>query len=171
MKVNMHLLVICVLGTALQNCAKTTTGTRKPVLTNMFKEIKGEHDFDKEMSSGKSVIIKFYTPWCGFCKSMEKPYKAVANKYKHHISFIKINADLDENKAIAKRFNVTAFPTIVTKIVTVDVGAMTKEELDEKAAFILEMLGKKLDIPQQKKSCGSDCNNKTKEIKICAAKN
>lgn len=153
MKLNIHLLILGICMIAATNHAVTTI-KKKPILNNMFKEIKGVHDFEKEMSSPKSVVIEFYTPWCGFCKSMEKPYKEVAHKYKQHISFIKINADLEENKPIAQRFNVTSFPTIVTKIVTIDVGAMTKEELDEKAAFMLDMMGKRLSEskPKTKKS-------------------
>jgi thiol-disulfide isomerase/thioredoxin len=150
-----HVIALCAFFmfdiTGAANKIKQTKKTNVAPTSKEFvcKEIKGIAAFEKALSSGKSLIIEFYTPWCGFCKSMEKPFKSVAKKYGSQLTYLKINADLEENKPIVERFNVTAFPTIVTQIVLIEPGSMTEEELDNLSTQVLEMTGKKAPAPQE----------------------
>jgi thiol-disulfide isomerase/thioredoxin len=64
----------------------------------------------------KMIFVDVYTDWCGPCKEMDKfifPQEEVGNKY--NISFVnyKLNAEKGEGKELAKRFNISAYPTFL----------------------------------------------------------
>lgn len=46
----------------------------------------------------KDVLLMYYTPWCGFCKSIKPIYLALADHYKTsmHIRIARINADVND---------------------------------------------------------------------------
>ncbi len=67
-------------------------------------------------SSGKLIMIDFYTDWCGWCKKLDAdtyPAPAVVKASEQFIP-IKLNAEKDaEGIRLAKKFNVTGFPTVL----------------------------------------------------------
>jgi protein disulfide-isomerase-like protein len=58
------------------------------------------------------ALIKFYAPWCTHCKKLEPVFDELAQYVGSdgHMQVIKVNAV--QNKACAKEFNVTKYPTI-----------------------------------------------------------
>lgn len=60
------------------------------------------HDIEDSMEKEvKPILVKLETPWCGYCKVMDKkvyPYKKVKNELVQNYYYIKFNAE--ENQTI-----------------------------------------------------------------------
>lgn len=61
--------------------------------------------------SGKKGMIMFEAPWCGYCKQLAPIYEKTANTL--GTSFPLFYVDCDKNKAIANKFNINSFPTVM----------------------------------------------------------
>ncbi|KAF0989602.1 hypothetical protein HZS_2354 [Henneguya salminicola] len=75
----------------------------KTVVAKNFDEIV----FDKE----KDVLIEFYAPWCGHCKSLAPIYEELATLLKSEKRLIIAKMDATANE-VHKDFGVQGFPTI-----------------------------------------------------------
>lgn len=63
---------------------------------------------------GETTLVKFFAPWCGHCKHLEPEYKGAADMLsKDGMKVMQVNVDDGENKSIAKKFNVTGYPTML----------------------------------------------------------
>ncbi len=82
---------------------------------------------NKVIKNGK-VMIKYYTPWCGGCNSIENFYLKLPSKYSN-IKFYQVDAS--NNKKLTKYFDVEAVPTFYyyegIKLVGTVVGADTDQ--------------------------------------------
>jgi len=56
------------------------------------------------------TVIDFYANWCVPCKTLE-PYLEEFQKMYSNINFIKIN--IDNEKEMAEKYNISVLPTIV----------------------------------------------------------
>ena len=67
-------------------------------------------------STGKLVMIDFYTDWCGWCKKLDSdtyPAPAVVKESERFVP-IKLNAEKDaDGIRLAKKFSVSGYPTIL----------------------------------------------------------
>ncbi len=73
----------------------------------------------KSESINNNSVLIFYAPWCGYCKKSMPEFKKAAQAEN---GIMLVNADLDENKSLAKKYNVKGFPTIVRGDGTVYTG-------------------------------------------------
>jgi len=69
--------------------------------------------FDDFVATHKSVLVKFYAPWCGHCKTMKPIFNSVAKTLKEEnsegiIAFV----DCTVEKELGSRFGIKGFPTI-----------------------------------------------------------
>nr|QOJ52477.1 protein disulfide isomerase [Meloidogyne incognita] len=77
-------------------------GDLKVVVAKNFKELVTDSD--------KDVLIEFYAPWCGHCKSLAPKYEQLAEKMaKEDVIIAKCDATAND---VPPRFDVKGFPTI-----------------------------------------------------------
>jgi thiol-disulfide isomerase/thioredoxin len=68
----------------------------------------------KAKAQNKLVFVDVYTSWCGPCKRMATqtfPQKEVGDFFNAHFICYKIDAEKGEGIAVAKKYEVTSFPT------------------------------------------------------------
>jgi protein disulfide-isomerase A6 len=69
--------------------------------------------FDKiVLDPTKDVLVEFYAPWCGHCKSLAPVYERVAKTFRRDKDVVIANIDADKYRDIGSRFSVQGFPTI-----------------------------------------------------------
>jgi protein disulfide-isomerase-like protein len=73
----------------------------------MEKEV-DEDNIEEILSTDKPSLIFFYAPWCGHCKNAMPQYQEVMKAAKDKAFKI----DCESHKDIARKYNITGFPTI-----------------------------------------------------------
>lgn len=71
-----------------------------------------EANFEAEvLKSDKPVIVDFYAPWCGPCKTMEPIMTTLAKRHAGNVKIGKIN--FDENKKLVEKYQVNGIPYLI----------------------------------------------------------
>lgn len=90
-------------------------------------------EFEETINENETVIVDFYAEWCFPCIMLAPVIEELASKLKK-IKFVRMN--VDENKQISARFNITSIPCLVVfkkgKEVGRITGALPQEVLEEK---------------------------------------
>lgn len=89
-------------------------------------------NFENEvLKSTVPVLIDFWAPWCGPCRSVAPVIEEISNEVTGKAKVGKIN--VDEELELAQQFKVTSIPTIIAfkdgKVVNKTVGFRDKKEL------------------------------------------
>lgn len=113
--------------------------------TDLIKDV-SEADFMAEvveMSQTVPVIVDFWAPWCGPCKTLGPQLEAAVTKAGGAVRMAKVN--VDENQMIAGQLRVQSIPTVYAfwqgQPVDAFQGAVPPSEIDAFVAKLVELSG------------------------------
>ena len=111
-----------------------------------------QENFHQIVSGNNMVIVDFWAPWCGPCRSFAPAYEAASEKYPD-VVFAKINTE--EQQALAGYFQIRSIPTLMIFrekiIIFAQPGALPVSALDQviEKAKALDMDEVRRDIEAQ----------------------
>ena len=75
------------------------------------KEV-SDSSFDGDiLKSSVPVLVDFWAPWCGPCRSVAPIVEDLASQYAGKLKVAKIN--VDESTEVAMRYQITSIPTFI----------------------------------------------------------
>lgn len=69
-----------------------------------------KENFNSYVEDNQLLIIDFWAPWCGPCRSFAPTYEAVSEQYED-IIFAKVNTE--EQQELASTFGIRSIPTLM----------------------------------------------------------
>ncbi len=69
-----------------------------------------QENFHQVVSENSMVLVDFWAPWCGPCRSFAPAYEAASEKFPD-VVFAKINTE--EQQALAAHFQIRSIPTLM----------------------------------------------------------
>ncbi|XP_064398536.1 uncharacterized protein LOC135345112 [Halichondria panicea] len=67
---------------------------------------------DIVLDTNKNVLVEFYAPWCGHCKSLAPVYEEVGAAFSREDECVVAKLDADAHRSTAEKFSISGFPTI-----------------------------------------------------------
>ena len=97
----------------------------------------GMKDFQQTVEKGGIVLVDWWAPWCGPCRSFAPNFEAVAEA-NPDVTFAKV--DTDEEQELAGAFQIRSIPTLMVfrdkVLVFSQAGALPKSVLEELLAKV-----------------------------------
>lgn len=88
-------------------------------------------NFDSVVNGSLPVLVDFWAPWCGPCRSLSPIVDEVAEELAGKITVAKCN--VDDNQDLAMKFGVMSIPTLIVfkngEEIDRSVGALPKARL------------------------------------------
>jgi len=114
-----------------------------------------QNDFESTINNSGIVIIDFWAPWCGPCRSFAPTYESVSESHKD-IVFAKVNTE--DEQELAASFQIRSIPTLMIfrdqVILYSEAGMLSAPQLEELITKVREVdmakVREEIDAQQQK---------------------
>ena len=67
--------------------------------------------FQQWMQEGKTVLVDYWAPWCGYCRRIGPAYDKIAEEYGDRLVVAKVN--IDEEPQLTEAQGVEVIPTLI----------------------------------------------------------
>ncbi|KAG8378255.1 hypothetical protein BUALT_Bualt08G0118600 [Buddleja alternifolia] len=94
---------------------------------------------DMVFNSGKNVLLEFYAPWCGHCKSLAPILDEVAASFQNDADVLIAKIDATANDIPQDTFDVKGYPTLYFKSAT---GDLVQYDGDRTKTGIIDFINK-----------------------------
>ena len=102
-------------------------------MSNVIEVNNNDEFVTKVINSSKPVLVDFWAEWCGPCKQLAPLVEEASEEFKDSLSVCKM--DVDSNRETAAKYGIRSIPTLMIfengKLVGTEIGALTKQQLDE----------------------------------------
>ena len=103
---------------------------KEPSMSALVIELT-DQDFDGQIGQNIPVLVDFWAPWCGPCRSVAPVLEKLAADYQGRLIVAKMN--VDENQKTPSRFGVRSIPNLIFfkggQVAEQVVGARSEAEL------------------------------------------
>lgn len=67
--------------------------------------------FQQWMQEGKTILVDYWAPWCGYCRRIGPAYDKIAEEYGDQLIVAKVN--IDEEPQLTDAQGVEVIPTLI----------------------------------------------------------
>ncbi|KAA0170780.1 hypothetical protein FNF27_06478 [Cafeteria roenbergensis] len=102
-------------GSVLKGDVKPTLKSEEPDASDLegpVVVVKGKSFRDIVYEEGKDVLVEFYAPWCGHCKSLAPIYEELATNFASNDKVVIAKMDATANEIDEEGVTVRGFPTL-----------------------------------------------------------